>query len=416
MLVVVETIKSFLAIPFAFLFFFILIIILVCKMDFVRTISRSGKDDEEAAHGVGTTEQSTAAVVPFEGGDAVASSTTRTATTMEEDSNNNNNNSPAAVVVENPSEREERKEAAQSGGDDENDSENMDSEDEDEYEYEDEEEGAFSSFLVDHNQPSLTKTADEEEKKEEAAPTKIEEDEPAVAAAVPKWREPSREAVTMSLRAEKETSGSKRRLAQDLYRIMNKDTLETGFLLEPAVEDQIDSWKIRLFQFDEDSMLAKDLMVLGLDSVELEMSFPEQYPFSPPFVRVVRPRFKRQTGFVMNGALCMELLTSDGWNPVNDIESVIVSIRSLLVVGEGRLEAASNLPAAQYQAALSAAKAKSEDSKLTPQETKRLRANSAGDAVASGYSVSEAKAAYEHLSSYHKKKGWDQSGWWARKG
>ena len=39
-----------------------------------------------------------------------------------------------------------------------------------------------------------------------------------------------------------------------------------------------------------------------------------------------------------------------------------------------------------------------------------------GDAVASGYSVSEAKAAYEHLSSYHKKKGWDQSGWWARKG
>ena len=112
----------------------------------------------------------------------------------------------------------------------------------------------------------------------------------------------------------------------------------------------------------------------------------------------------------------MELLTNDGWNPVNDIESVIVSIRSLLVVGEGRLEAAANLPAAQYQAALAAAKAKFEDSKLTPQETKRLRANSAGDAVASGYSVSEAKAAYEHLSSYHKKKGWDQSGWWARKG
>jgi hypothetical protein len=32
------------------------------------------------------------------------------------------------------------------------------------------------------------------------------------------------------------------------------------------------------------------------------------------------------------------------------------------------------------------------------------------------YSVSEAEAAYSHLSSYHKKKGWDTSGWWARKG
>lgn len=46
----------------------------------------------------------------------------------------------------------------------------------------------------------------------------------------------------------------------------------------------------------------------------------------------------------MNGALCMELLTKDGWNPINDIESVIVSIRSLLVVGEGRLQAAASIP------------------------------------------------------------------------
>jgi len=33
-----------------------------------------------------------------------------------------------------------------------------------------------------------------------------------------------------------------------------------------------------------------------------------------------------------------------------------------------------------------------------------------------GYSAQEAKAAYEHLSEYHKKKGWDTSGWWAKKG
>jgi ubiquitin-conjugating enzyme E2 Q len=365
--------------------------------------------------------------------------------------------SAAVVVVENSIEREERTEAARGlveeddddddddeetkkeasvevadipaeDDDDDDEEEEEDEEDEeDEYEYEDEDEGNFAGFLVD--QPALatavaTRNSLDDEDEAKKQPAKIEEEDtisPSAAAAVPaKWREPSRQAVTMSLRAEKETSGSKRRLAQDLYRIMNKDTSETGFSLEPASEDQMDAWKIHLFQFDEDSMLAKDLKVLGLTAVELEMKFPEQYPFSPPFCRVTRPRFKRQTGFVMNGALCMELLTSDGWNPVNDIESVIVSIRSLLVVGEGRLEAAASLPAPKYQALLDAAQTNQD----TKPDGKRLRTNSAGDSAASlpaattvtGYSDSEAKAAYEHLSSYHKKKGWDQSGWWARKG
>ena len=380
-------------------------------MDVVRPISRSG-DNATQNNNNSEAELSAnphAAVVPNE--------ETAAAPASVEDSNTTagdaNNHVAVAVVVENPSEREERKDAVV---DDDADSEG-DSEDEDDYEYEeDEDEAAFSSFLVD--QPALTITASTAASAKEEQPTKIEEDEVVPSAASARsWREPSREAVTMSLRAEKETSGSKRRLAQDLYRIMNKDTSETGFRLEPAVEDQMDRWKISLFQFDEDSMLAKDLAVLGLDSVELEMSFPEQYPFSPPFVRVVRPRFKRQTGFVMNGALCMELLTSDGWNPVNDIESVIVSIRSLLVVGEGRLEAASNMSPTQYATALEAARSeKPAASEASSNNKKRLRTNSAGDAVAAGYSVSEAKAAYEHLSSYHKKKGWDQSGWWAKKG
>jgi hypothetical protein len=32
------------------------------------------------------------------------------------------------------------------------------------------------------------------------------------------------------------------------------------------------------------------------------------------------------------------------------------------------------------------------------------------------YTAAEAQSAYSHLSDYHKKKGWDTSGWWARKG
>jgi ubiquitin-conjugating enzyme E2 Q len=156
-------------------------------------------------------------------------------------------------------------------------------------------------------------------------------------------------------------------------------------------------------------------------------------------VRVVKPRFKRQSGFVMNGALCMELLTKDGWNPINDIESVIVSIRSLLVVGDGRLEAAYNLSEEKYNLLLALSDVSSKTDDKTSDDSdeknpalKRQRKNSVGDNNpipdaseqkrrivrddAGFYSVSEAQAAYSHLSDYHKKKGWDTTGWWARKG
>lgn len=123
----------------------------------------------------------------------------------------------------------------------------------------------------------------------------------------------------------------------------------------------------------------------------------------------------------------------DGWNPINDIESVIVSIRSLLVVGDGRLEAAVALPEEKYNSLLVAANQKIEASSdvYEGSPTKKHKSlafeessksgngstlSTTNNVVAGSYSVSEAQAAYSHLSEYHKKKGWDTSGWWARKG
>ncbi len=115
----------------------------------------------------------------------------------------------------------------------------------------------------------------------------------------------------------------------------------------------------------------------------------------------------------MNGALCMELLTNEGWNPVNDIESVIVSIRSLLVVGDGRLEAATNMSEKKREALLAAAQCEKKNAAETTSEqppAKKAKIQDDNEKVNVGaYSTAEAKAAYNHLSEYHKKKGW--SGW-----
>lgn len=125
----------------------------------------------------------------------------------------------------------------------------------------------------------------------------------------------------------------------------------------------------------------------------------------------------------MNGALCMELLTNEGWNPVNDIESVIVSIRSLLVVGDARLAAAVEMSEKKREALLAAAqkeddagKAKRERSDSLAEQAEAQKPTKLSKAQAGHYSMAEAEAAYSHLSKYHKEKGWDSSGWWARKG
>ena len=349
---------------------------------------------------------------------------------------------------------------------DDDDKDDDEDDEESEYEYEDDDDAAFSGFLLpDQAAPAAAAVAVEDPSLAAASNRNnnsndridpsaaiVEEDVAAASASTSKnnnssnnsnkWREPSRAAVNMSLRAQQETTGSKRRLAQDLYRIMNQDTEVAGFSLAPQSEDCMDHWKIKLFQFDNDSNLSKDMQVLGITHIQLEMKFPNQYPFEPPFVRVVQPRFKRQTGFVMNGALCMELLTKDGWNPINDIESVIVSIRSLLVVGDGRLQAAVDLPENKYQALFQANAAKKPEATTTMtttntssdgqgqerSSTKRqklekqqqqqplIQVKPVSKEQVGAYTASEAQAAYSHLSDYHKKKGWDNSGWWARKG
>lgn len=73
----------------------------------------------------------------------------------------------------------------------------------------------------------------------------------------------------------------------------------------------------------------------------------------------------------------------------------------------------------KYQARLKANKKNVEDRTRKRQKTDDSSVTSpppANKEDGGSYSVSEAQAAYSHLSDYHKKKGWDSSGWWARKG
>ena len=63
----------------------------------------------------------------------------------------------------------------------------------------------------------------------------------------------------------------------------------------------------------------------------------ETFPFEPPFVRVVHPVI--QGGYVLvGGAICMELLTRQGWSSAYTMEALILQIAATLVKGKARIQ------------------------------------------------------------------------------
>ena len=104
-------------------------------------------------------------------------------------------------------------------------------------------------------------------------------------------------------------------------------------------DDNICKWNVVLTSFDEKSLFYKDLELYTKDKcVYMEIHF-QKYPFTPPFVNVIKPKFLPQTAHVTSGgSICTELLSSSGWSPVTSIENLLVQIKSLIIEGDGRLD------------------------------------------------------------------------------
>ncbi|KAJ5815775.1 hypothetical protein N7474_007552 [Penicillium riverlandense] len=107
---------------------------------------------------------------------------------------------------------------------------------------------------------------------------------------------------------------------------------ELGWYVDPNLISTVYQWIVELHSFDPALPLAKDLKILGLKSIVLELRFPPQFPMAPPFARVIRPRFREFAAgggghVTAGGAMCMELLTDSGWLPTASIESVLLQVR-----------------------------------------------------------------------------------------
>ncbi|XP_074097919.1 transmembrane protein 231 [Cotesia typhae] len=127
-----------------------------------------------------------------------------------------------------------------------------------------------------------------------------------------------------------------RRLMKELSEIQKSQHQRDATFTAELVNDNLFEWHVRLHKIDPESELAADMRELNIPHILLHITFPENFPFAPPFMRVISPRIEK--GFVMEGgAICMELLTPRGWASAYTIEAVITQFAASIVKGQGRI-------------------------------------------------------------------------------
>ena len=148
-----------------------------------------------------------------------------------------------------------------------------------------------------------------------------------------------------AMEAEKKTIETKnittihsKRLMRE-YQMISKQSPEVlGFKVQLAEEDNLGKWMVYITN-PQNEKLERQMQKLNIPAIEIEITFKENYPIAPPFIRIVYPRFIMRTGHItIGGSLCMEMLTNQGWSPTFNVENVITQIKLAISDGEGEID------------------------------------------------------------------------------
>lgn len=128
------------------------------------------------------------------------------------------------------------------------------------------------------------------------------------------------------------TPGALKSIASEL-KYMGKTKDATRGWRGGPMGDNVGQWtlEVPVEAVPKDLALAADMHRLAVPAIVMHMIFPPDYPFQPPFLRVVRPRFAFRTGHVtIGGSICIELLTNAAWSPLYRLEGVMTHVMSTI--------------------------------------------------------------------------------------
>ncbi|KAF1957253.1 hypothetical protein CC80DRAFT_410714 [Byssothecium circinans] len=119
------------------------------------------------------------------------------------------------------------------------------------------------------------------------------------------------------------------RLLANEYKALSKETWTNIEL----INDNVFEWSVALIVLNPDSLYYGGYF-------KAKLSFPKNYPYSPPDFKFIRPLY--HPNIYPDGRLCISILhppgddemsgelASERWTPVQRVESVLISILSLL--------------------------------------------------------------------------------------
>ena len=139
-------------------------------------------------------------------------------------------------------------------------------------------------------------------------------------------------------------SSSISRIYKDYLQIIKTDLSQ--FIVIQMNENNIHHWNITL-SFDSTEIIQQELVkYMNIEGnskhpagIQMGITFPGNYPMSPPFVRVISPRFKFRTGRITcGGSICMELLTKSGWSPIYSFGTALIQIQAEILDGNPSID------------------------------------------------------------------------------
>ncbi|KAJ3027161.1 hypothetical protein HK097_006221 [Rhizophlyctis rosea] len=107
--------------------------------------------------------------------------------------------------------------------------------------------------------------------------------------------------------------------------------VERGWVVDLEGISNLYQWTVRLTDFEETLPLQMDMREKGIadQGVVLEVRFGPDFPTTPPYIRVMRPRLLQFVNgggghVTAGGSICLEILTSTGWKKDYSLPSIFL--------------------------------------------------------------------------------------------